>query len=1053
MRHPHYFYLIIFVFINLICFHRVQGIQETTGRLQGIIKDQVGENLTGAQVTVINQAQGTRYHTISQNDGFYSFHQLPPGSQYKIEVKYLGFKEFTESGISIGLGNTIFLSIELEEENTNLEEILISANGEDIFENPKKGNESTISAKTLANIPALNRSIQDATRLLPESNLNSFGGANYRFNNLSIDGLATNDVFGFQEPSSGAAGSSASGTPGGLAGTQPIGFGAIEELSVKIAPFDVTYGNFSGASINAVTKSGSNQLRGSLYGFGRNQWLLGNYAGGEKQEKARFIDHQSGFSLGGPILKNKIFYFLNVEHAYRKEPLLNTPGTKNSNFPLPLLRQISDTLQLRYGYDPGKFQDVSIERASTKYFIRFDFNISDKHKLTLRNNTVQGFADNLEWSQNFFNYSNQGFRHQTFVNSTLAELRSNFGANISNKLTLGHTLVRDRRTFDGEVFPHLEITYNTANTIFAGTYREAAVYGLNVNTSQITDNLSIYKGKHIVTIGGTAELSQIRYNFLTAYNGRWQYPSVEDFFLNKPSRVRGVFNIQNNDFEFNRNNPSAEYAVWLLGFYAQDEYRINQKLNIQAGVRVDMQLHPGEFPLNQNLKENPRFAAFNNTINTKPQINHRVSFDYKLGKNALLRGGSGLFTSRMPFLWYAYVHYNSGTQYNNIDFRPAQPLPIQRDLSELATAQSNLTEINLVDNGFSLPRDWKSNLALDLRLPGNFELNLEATYAKVLSGLMFQSINRKDSVGTFDGPDNRPYFLATGQAIKINENFTNVFLLTNTDQGYRYNLTAGISKNLARYQGYLGYTYGMSKDIHSTVRSSHAANFEWNQAIDANDPALAFSNFDLRHKIVSSQFFNLRITKTQNVSLGLIYNGSAGSPYSFVYEGDVNRDGSAKNDLIFIPKNRSDIRLASIRGNNNEVLVSEDMQWQQLNAYIESNPYLRQNRGSYAERNAARTPWNHQLDMRVSSKKGLFNIKNQVEMTLDIFNFGNLVNRNWGKQHFVPNVQNSGFGLIDFVSIEDNQPVFQFKNPQGTPWLIDPINSRWQMQVGLNYSF
>lgn len=1026
--------------------------QETTGKLQGFVLDRDKSPLPGALIRVENRSNGSRFNVISQNDGYFEFNQLPPADTYLLTVQYIGFSDFSETSVKVNLGKTTTINIQLKPEDRQLAEVLITA-GADFIENPKKGNEHSLDGSTLLKIPSLNRSIQDATRLIPESNLNSFGGANYRFNNLSIDGLASNDVFGFQEPASGAAGSTASGTPGGLAGTQPIGFGAIEELSVKIAPFDVSYGNFSGASINVVTKSGTNEFSTNLYGFGRNQWLQGRFAGGERQEKAEFKDAQFGLSLGGPIIRNKVFYFFNVERAYRNAPLLNAPGSESSNIPLDLVQTISDTLQSRYGYDPGQFESVSLERASTKYFVRFDFNLSEKHKLTLRNNLVDGYADNLEWSQNFFNFGNQGFRHNTFTNSFLAELKSNFGPNLTNKFTIGTTRVNDERTYDGEVFPHLEITYNTANTIFAGTYREAAIYGLNLNTTQISDQLTIYKDKHILTVGGNAEFSDIRYNFLTAFNGRWQYPSETAFFNNMPSRVRGVYNVQNNDFEFNRTTPSAEYGVLLLALYAQDEYRVNQRLNLQAGIRVDVQNHIGEFPLSENLNDNPEFSEFKNDINTKPQLNPRVSFDFRYKENVVLRGGSGLFTSRMPFLWYAYVHYNSGINYNNIDLRPSGKLPITKDLSELGALQPGLTEINLVDNGFQLPRDWKTNVAADIRMKNGFELTLEATYAKVLSGLLFQSINRKDSTGNFSGADDRSYFLSGGNSIKINPNFTNIFLLTNTNQGWRYNLTAGLSKKTNIYQGYLGYTFGESKDISSTVRSSHAANFEWNQAINGNNPVLAYSNFDLRHKIITSQFLNFALSKKQFISLGIIYNGRAGSPYSFVYEGDLNRDGSAKNDLIFIPEKQEDIRFRPIRDQSGRVIVSEAEQWNQLDAYLNANSYLKANRGTYADRNAARTPWNHQVDLRLSSYRIFDSHDNQINLTLDIFNFGNLLNRNWGKQHFVPNVQNSGFGLIDFVAIEGDRPVFQFKNPEGNPWLIDPIESRWQMQMGLTYSF
>ncbi len=358
-------------------------------------------------------------------------------------------------------------------------------------------------------MPTLNRSIQDATRLLSDANLNSFGGANYRFNNLSIDGSPTNDVLGFQEPASGANGSLASGTPGGLAGTQPIGFGAISALSIKTAPLDVTLGNFTGASINAVTKYGTNTTSGSVYSFSRNKALIGKYSNGIMQQSMAFIDNQTGASIGGLIIKNKLFYFMNAEFAYRKEPILNAPGSETSNISRSTVEQIANRLKTRYNYDPGTFESANLERKSTKIFLRFDYNISENHRLTLRNNFVTGFADNLEWAPNIFNFGNQGYRHNSITNTLAAEFKSKFSQNLVNKLIISHSTVNDDRTYTGKVFPHLEIIDNTANNIFAGTYCEASIYGLTLNTTQITDNITYTKDKHTITFGSSTEINDI----------------------------------------------------------------------------------------------------------------------------------------------------------------------------------------------------------------------------------------------------------------------------------------------------------------------------------------------------------------------------------------------------------------------------------------------------------------------------------------------------------------------------------------------------------------
>ena len=1037
------FFFFIAIFITNLNFS-----QETTGVLKGKIADSKNNFINEATIILYQKSTGFKNVLVIKTDGYFTFNLLQPANDYEIEIIAKGYNKFTEQNIQILLGKTTIINPELTISSEQLKEVTIFANN-----SLKKGNGKQLKIDLLSKLPTLNRSIQDATRLLPEANLNSFGGANYRFNNLSIDGSATNDVLGFQEPSSGAAGSTASGTPGGLAGTQPIGFGAISALSIKTAPFDVTLGNFTGANINAVTKYGTNKTAGSVYGFFRNKALTGQYADGIKQPIISFIDQQAGASIGGRIIKDKLFYFFNAEFADRVEPVQNQPGSETSNISKATVEQIANRLKTKYNYDPGTYEAANLERKSTKLFLRFDLNISENHKLTVRNNFVTGFADNLEWSPNIFNFGNQGYRHESITNTLAAELKSRFSQKISNKLIISNSTVNDDRTYNGKVFPHLEIIDNTVNNIFAGTYREASIYGLTLNTVQITDNVTFNLNKHVVTFGSSTEMNDIQYRFLTAFNGRWQYKSVADFLADKPSRVRGVYNIENNDFEYNKKTPSADYSVILSSIYLQDEFRINNKLSFLAGLRMDIQKKPGDFPVSETFKNTPEFAKYDNKINMQPQINPRIGFSYVFDNENkyVLNGGSGLFTGRMPFVWYAYPEYISGTKFYNIDYKPTGVLAINENVAALEPLQTKrLTEINLVDNGFNLPRDWKSNLSLDIKLKNNFALNIDATYSKVINGLLFQSINRKeDQKSNFVGADNRPYYNSTSDAIKINSNFTNVFLLTNVNKGFRYNLTFGLTKSGTNYNSFLGYSYGVSKDISSTIRNSHAANFEWNQALVANAPELTYSNFDLRHKIVSYHFYDINL-KSNKIKLGLIYNGKSGSPYSYVYEGDVNRDGSAKNDILYIPRNQSEINLQSFT-NANGILISANEQWNQLNNYIENDGYLSQNRGNYAERNAARTPWNHQIDAKIIYVQKIF--KSTIEFSLDIFNFGNLLNKNWGAQHFVPNINNSGYALLDFVKIDAGKPVYQFNNPQGTPWQIDPINSKWQAQFGMIYSF
>ena len=1033
----------ISIFIVLLLTLQFTFAQETTGILEGKITDNTKIAVPYAAVILTDLDTNSKYTTTSQESGHYLIANIPPGNQYQLEIQFIGFHSYKKSNIIINLGKTTTLDIVLFEESTALDEVIINATATKRTRN--------ISTKQLLKTPSISRSVQDVTRNLSDANLNSFGGASNRFNNFNVDGIASNDVVGFQEPASGASGSSANGTPGSLSRSQPISFGAIKELSVKIAPFDVSIGNFTGANINVVTKNGTNKTQGEVYGYGNNQLLIGKFAEGTEQNVDSFYDVQFGAGLGGAIKKDKLFYYLNVEQAISKTPVLGAPGTNASNIDQATVIDIADKLRNDYNYDPGAFENADIQTASTKIFARLDYNLSENHKLTLRNNFVKSFADNLEWNQAVFNFGNQGYRHNSILNSTTFELNSSLSENTSNILTLGYNKVKEDRSYDGRVFPHIEIN-DSSNRIFAGTYREASIYNTNLNTFQLTDKLTYYKNNHTITGGFLLQFNDIDYGFLTAWNGRWAYNSVNDFLNDMPSRIRGVYHVSNNSFDFVNSQPSATIDVLTSAFYVQDNIKINDHFTVNAGIRLDNQLLLDDLPLSPLVTNTPEFSQFTNKIDVNPHINPRLSFTYNLDedKKYTLSGGSGLFTGRIPYLWFAYAEYISGTDYFNVDIRPnGNVVQLEENLSVLANQQPGLTEINLIDNDFELPREWKTRLSFEAKLPQNFRFSVEATYTDVVKGIFFQSINRRQEFGNYSGADNRQFYNGT----RVNDNFTNVFLLKNTDRGYRYNINFGLSKETENYAGFLGYTNGKSKDVSSTVRNSSAANFEWNQAIDSNNPDVSFSNFDLRHKIVSSHSYNFDFKNNYQLQVSALYTGTSGSPYSVVYQGDVNRDGSSRNDLVYIPANQSEIQLADITDTNGNVLVSAQEQWTRLDNFINNNDYLRENRGNYAERNGGRTPWNHQLDAKFVLNIPFKN-NNNLQVSFDVFNVLNLLNKNWGRLVFVPNVVNSNFNLLEFKGVQNNQPVYQFTlDENAKPWVLDVINSRWKAQLGLKYQF
>ncbi|BDS09723.1 TonB-dependent receptor [Aureispira anguillae] len=1035
--------------------------QITTGSIEGIITDfEDKEPLIGATIVATHTPTGTQYFQTVQIDGSYILSNLRSGGPYTLEVSYVGFEKLEQKDIYVSIGQATKVSLQLKTKSVVDAPIVVTVDKDDPFSGTKDGVGTNIGKKQLKHTPTLNRSLQDITRLSPNGFQSSFGGNNYRFNNLSIDGVSNNDVIGFQDPASGAGGSVASGTPGALAGSQPISLDAIEEVQLSLSPFDVRMGNFTGANINTVTRGGTNQFSGSVYLFGRNQWLTGLSVDDGKTPINSYYDVNMGGRLGGAIIKNKLFFFANYEFASRNEPILNVPGTPSSNVPREVVDQITQHLVTNYGYDPGSSEATNIEQTSHKIFARFDWNIAKNHQLTLRDNLVFAYADRLERGSSIFKYGSQAYRHHSRNNSLVAELKSSFDHNMSNHLILGWNNMKDNRTFDGNIFPHIEIGYNTSNTIFIGPYREASIYGVNVNSFQFTDNFTIHRKKHKITIGTNNDFYDIHYCFLTAWNGRWEYKTVDNFLNNTPSRIRGVYNYTNNDYNFNRYQPSAKFGLALLSVYVQDRFRVNERFSITGGIRLDLQVNLNPAPVNAEVAATPEFANYGNQYGGIPQFNPRLAFNWIMDNNERfqLRGGTGIYSGRIPFAWYAYSYYISGNSYGNIDLKPnGAMVPLTDNLIDLRNQQPNLTEINLVENNFKLPSVWRSSLAFDIKLPHRIFVTVEGMFSKSLTAIVFKSLNLKDSTAQYAGADNRSYYLGSSSDRKINPNFTNVFGLGNTDKGYQYSISLTATKKIGNFfNAFVAYTFGESKDLVNGVRNSMAANFSWNQAVNSNELALTYSNFDIRHRFVFNVSYLHKWSKSHETSLNLVATVRSGSPFSFVYAGDLNKDGSSKNDVVYIPRNASEIRFDDIKDDMGNVVTTAAQQWEQLDNYINNNAYLNQNRGNYANRNGARTPWNGQIDLRLSHTIYFKREKNnqRLEISLDIINFANLLNHKWGWQAFVPNLRNASYNLLDFKRIDSDQtPVFQFNNPQGDPWQIDQLNSRWQMQLGLRWSF
>ncbi|QEC57807.1 TonB-dependent receptor [Flavisolibacter ginsenosidimutans] len=1077
--------------------------QETTATLSGRITDGKGTPVEGATVATVYEPTGTKASTQTNNKGLFVLPNLKPGGPYTVAVSYVGFEEQKFENINLTLGNNPDLVVGLKNNDKALQEVVIQSARRPAL------NGVTIGRQQLSTLPTLGRSLSDFTRLTPQSNNNSFAGTNFRYNNVTLDGAINNDAIGFSNSFGGMSGGGQSGTAGAGTRTNPYSLDVIQEVQVQLAPYDVKLGNFTGGSVNAVTKSGTNAIHGSVYGYGRTQALVGKSVDGTNSKiGSDFHDYQWGATVGGPIVKNKAFYIFNFEQTRRQEPTFYNAGDPGAAISVADAQAIKNTLMSKYGYDVGSYDKYKIFTNSDKFFGRLDFNISPKSTLTLRGIYTNGWGNNLERTTTNFQFSSTDFTQHTKNYNLVAELKTRISNNLNNQLNVSYINVHEYRDFPGTLSPFMDIG---SGAIWAGTWREASIYNMKQRTVELTDNLTFTKGINKFTFGTHNEFYNLTYGFINSWNGRWEYSSVPNFLADKPSRIRGAFTTDGklaNNRETIFNNPPNPYKVSLLSAYAQDEISVAKNFKLTPGLRLDysgLADQPVTDPALNSVADynspNPTYThtPFNQLTNKwlgKATLSPRLGFNWDVNNNqsVVVRGGTGIFTGRIPFAWLGYAYTLNGTTYGNIDYRPSSgqvvplavnPLYLKDTVTKYGGASaSNTREVDVIDNNFKMPTIWRSNVAVDFKFGKGYKLTLDALYTKTLYDVKFQQINIKDSVQYYsNGPTQSPVYVGG----KLYNPYSNVYLLTNTTQGYRYNLTAqisnttnniGMSTHRLNTNWSVAYTYGMSKDVANGIRNSFQSNYEVNPAIIPSSPVLSYSNFDLRHRIVATLGGTMAWNGTNSTSLAFFYSGQSGSPYSVVYASGGAPFGNAANaNLPYIPKSQSDIRLVD-KGS-----YTAAQQWADLNTFIESDSYLRMHRGQYAERNALRTPWNHELDVKLMHEFKLSrkDKSKTLQLSLDIFNVLNLLNNDWGHIAFVTNVNNYTVNLLTFAAdpsvtnpalidpvknptgiipigkpSSGYLPAFTFNKPTGVNgqyYTVDPLNSRWQGQLGVKFNF
>ncbi|MGE5355823.1 MAG: TonB-dependent receptor [Deltaproteobacteria bacterium] len=1083
--------------------------QVTTSSMAGKVTDSNGEPLIGATVIATHTPSGTQYGTITSNTGRFNIIGMRVGGPYEVLVKYVGFQDFTHRNIFLNLGVSADVNTKLAESTTELAEVLVIGSKNDLFSSDRTGAAATFDRAALTSIPSLNRTINDVTRYNVYSNgRGSFSGQDSRFSSFTIDGSVFNNGFGL--------GSSANA--GGRTGTTAISFDALEEVQYNITPYDVKQSGFAGAGINAVTKSGTNETKGSAYFFKKSNNLTGKYVNESKLAPFTIDEKTLGLTLGGALIKNKLFYFVNAERYTSSKPALDwsinrgqTTGNV-SRVTLADMEDLSKFMKDNFGFDIGAFDGYNNDVTSTKALVRLDYNLNDKNKLSFRyshHNSESGQrisdsnSSNTAGNGNRTNRAdaispeNSGYFIQDNTRSFALELNSLLNSQMANNLIVGFNKQIEDRRYRTDLFPTIDILKDGKTYTSIGFDPFTPNNKLNYSTFNITDNFNYYLGKHQITVGASYEFFKSNNVFFPASNGVYTYNSIADFkaaaldFKNNPTNPTSPVSLNRYNLRYSLLPDGVEPLQVLktstFAAYVQDEYQLTDKLKLSLGLRADYMIYD-----NSTAEDfyNPVVGALTYkdedgkdfVVNTgafpEPGINlsPRFGFNYDVFGNKTLqvRGGSGLFISRIPQVLVSNQLGNNGVNTGVINVTSTTAYPFRINPADLPEAvkppkTTDLTKlpayvINASSENLKYPTIWKSSLAVDKAFQYGLYFTIEGIYNKNIYALRYIDANLKPADRTFAGVDTRNRFPAsglTGSAVNparfYNDKTTNVFVLRNTNIGYSYSFVTKLEKRAEKgFGGFIGYTYGTARDIQSvgsTVQANMATVLGQNYLVESN------SDEYLQHRVVG--FLNYKLNYGNKAGFGTTFSigmiSNSGGPISYVFGNDFNGDGQT-NDLIFVPANATDFKFDELTVGTKKYSSAD--QQAAFEEFIKNNEYLNSIRGKYAERNGAVFPWYNRFDFTIA--QDLFiNIggkKNKFEVRLDLFNLGNLFNSKWGVGSLTTTSAPLTLSSIDASGVPSYKLATQVIGGQ-TVLLKDSfvkaenVDNVWQAQIGLRYTF
>jgi hypothetical protein len=1036
----------------------------TSSSIGGRVLDDQGVPLLGTTVIVKHQPTGSVYGATSDKDGFYRLSGLRPGGPYSIEISYIGFESYTKTNMYLQLGASEQINTTLSTFASVLDEVVVSA-GES---SNKNGTETSISRRMIDAMPQTSRSIADFVRVSPFAQISegsdgfsvSLAGMNNRYNAIYIDGAINNDVFGL----------AGSGTNGGQTGVNPFSVDAIESFQVQIAPYDVKVGGFAGGSINAVSRSGTNDFEASSYYFFRNQNLAGKTPSilaatdSDREKLPNFSAQTYGIRLGGALIENKLFYFINYERQEDETPASFNISNYSGNSSAADLANLANFIKTNYNYDVGTYDNNPTILNSDKITFKLDWNADEKNKLSLSARYVDAFnvegASSSNRTINFYGTSEQ-FESKT---TALSLKWDHQGSDFSNSFIVGYTAVRDdRNPYNNSKFPKVRI-HDDAGNIYFGSEQYSTGNILNQDVFTITNNLELYRGKHTITVGTHNEFSKAMNVFFPSNFGYYQYfdngngTSGLQNFLNKLASDQYEKGYSLIGGIGDESQGSAQPELAQLGMYIQDDFQVNNRLKISAGLRFDLPIwNDGQInehfnlqtiPLLENEGKDLQGARTGSGISSKLNISPRFGFnwDAKGDRSLIIRGGMGVFLSRIPVVWPSAAYDNNGLIKGYTFSRPGVVFNPDVNAQYVAVApgtNGRAGDVNLFSEDFKMPSKLKTSIGIDKQYDNGWFVSFEGLYTKNLSDVYYENLNVKSPVGFLNGADNRPYY---DRRDEVDNTYGRIMLGSNTNKGYAWNMAVTVSKRFKNLSFSSTYSYGEAYSIFDGTSSQNSSQWRNLETVNGKNSTLtlARSDFNQGHRVIANASYEKEWNNNLKTQIGIFYEGSQGSPFSYVYNNgdDLLVDDSRGNALIYVPANAR------------EITLQDPSQYAALEAYINGNDYLRSRKGQYAERNGEMGPWSDIIDLRIVQDIAINvgSTNNTLQLTADIFNLGNLLNKKWGRKFFASNT--SILGVDGATQLPD--PVFQVRDSEFDYVQVSDRglkSSRWQAQIGVRYTF